>query len=65
MSYSKEHWEQIGTDALGGALYRLCIDGGWLVQAEGDNYVTMTFVPDGRLQWNPEEFGDEPEIEDD
>lgn len=63
MSYSSTHWEKIGEDAVRGDLYRLCVDGGWLVQSVGEGYSTMTFVPDGRMQWNPEEFGDPEEEE--
>ena len=69
MSYDRGHWEKIGQDAIGGDLYRLRVDGGWLVQVIGERYTNITFVPDGRLQWNPGEFGDpkedEPEVEDD
>jgi len=64
--YASSAWEQIGEDAAGGELYRLRIQHGWLVQAVGEGYASIGFVPgrdnvrDHLVDWSSQDK-DEPE----
>lgn len=61
MNYWTSAWEVIGNDARGGKLHRLPVFGGWLVQAYGPDYSSITFVPDKLRLWDEEKKEEEGE----